>query len=69
MRDSCRRIFGSKIADQTGPVWGTDEQGEIQGVWRYSGHPGFWYMGGVGVVVQSGEQRITRANNSIHFRT
>jgi len=46
MRETCRKIFGSKVADSTGPVWGPDSQGEIQGIWRDSGHPGFWYMGG-----------------------
>ncbi|KAF8309272.1 pyridine nucleotide-disulfide oxidoreductase family protein [Clavulina sp. PMI_390] len=46
MRESTRKILGSTIADKTGPVWGYDHEGEIQGVWRRSGHPGFWYMGG-----------------------
>ncbi|KAG8884116.1 hypothetical protein FRB98_002606 [Tulasnella sp. 332] len=46
MRETCRNIFGPKVADRTGTVWGFDKQSEIQGIWRRSGHPGFWYMGG-----------------------
>ncbi|KAF8317903.1 putative flavin-containing monooxygenase YUCCA3 [Clavulina sp. PMI_390] len=46
MRDTARRLVGSTITDRTGEVWGYDKEGEIQGIWRRSGHPGFWYMGG-----------------------
>ncbi|KAF8317905.1 dimethylaniline monooxygenase [Clavulina sp. PMI_390] len=46
MRETAKRVFGAKIADRTGPVWGFDGEGELQGLWRPSGHPGFWYMGG-----------------------
>lgn len=47
MRGTAKNIFGAKVADQTRKVWGFDDQGEIQGIWRSSGHPGFWYHGGV----------------------
>lgn len=40
MRETCRKIFGSQLADQTGPVWGLDSTGEINGIWRNSGCPG-----------------------------
>lgn len=40
MRETTRKIFGPKVADKTGPVWGLDNEGEIQGIWRRSGHPG-----------------------------
>jgi len=46
MRETCRNLFGSKVADRTGPVWGLNGQSEIQGIWQGSGHPGFWYTGG-----------------------
>ncbi|KAK2785850.1 hypothetical protein FQN51_003767 [Onygenales sp. PD_10] len=46
MRNSARRIVGDKIADKLSDVWGLDEEGELKGMCRYSGHPNFWYMGG-----------------------
>lgn len=46
MRDSARRIFGDKVADRLNPVWGLDDEGEFKTMWRDSGHPNFWYMGG-----------------------
>lgn len=46
MRDTARRIFGDKVADKVNPVWGLDDEGEINTMWRDSGHPKFWYMGG-----------------------
>lgn len=46
MRTQCRKIFGDKVADRVKDVWGMDEEGEIRGMWRNSGHPGFWFMAG-----------------------
>lgn len=46
IRDTARRIFGDKVADKVNPVWGLDDEGEINTMWRDSGHPKFWYMGG-----------------------
>lgn len=46
MRDTARRIFGDLVADRLNPVWGYDNEGEIATMWRDSGHPNFWYMGG-----------------------
>lgn len=46
MKDSARKIFGNKVADRLHPVWGLDNEGEIKVMWRDSGHPNFWYMGG-----------------------
>ncbi|MFC5500894.1 flavin-containing monooxygenase [Lysinimonas soli] len=44
-RETARAILGSEV-DRTGPVWGLDESGELRGIWRPTGHPGFWFMGG-----------------------
>ncbi|MFW0783506.1 NAD(P)/FAD-dependent oxidoreductase [Gordonia sp. CPCC 206044] len=44
--DTARRIFGDAVADAVGPVWDLDEEGELRGVWRSSGHDGFWFSGG-----------------------
>lgn len=41
-----RHIFGDTLADQIDSVWGFDEEGEVRGMWRRTGHPGFWFMGG-----------------------
>lgn len=46
MRTQCRSIFGDEVADRVKDVWGFDEEGEIRTMWRKSGHPGFWFMGG-----------------------
>jgi cation diffusion facilitator CzcD-associated flavoprotein CzcO len=46
MRESARALVGDKIADRLGLVWGLDEEGELRTMWRNSGHPGFWFMGG-----------------------
>ncbi|KAL4876912.1 hypothetical protein BJY04DRAFT_222588 [Aspergillus karnatakaensis] len=45
--ESVRKVLGSKVADQCHKeTWGLDEQGEFNTLWRPSGHPGFWFMGG-----------------------
>ncbi|KAH7346631.1 dimethylaniline monooxygenase (N-oxide forming) [Rhexocercosporidium sp. MPI-PUGE-AT-0058] len=46
MRTQARNIFGDELADQVKDVWGFDEEGEIQTMWRKTGHPGFWFFGG-----------------------
>lgn len=46
MRETARRLFGDAVADRCNPVWGIDEEGELNTVWRPSGHPHFWFMGG-----------------------
>ncbi|RHW26265.1 NAD(P)/FAD-dependent oxidoreductase [Nocardioides immobilis] len=46
MRESARRIVGDSVADHITPIWGLDEEGELQGLWRPTGHPGFWVTGG-----------------------
>ncbi|KAK2012498.1 FAD/NAD(P)-binding domain-containing protein [Colletotrichum eremochloae] len=46
MRTEARNIFGDAVADRIGDVWGWDGEGEFRTMWRDSGHPGFWFMGG-----------------------
>ncbi|KAJ5437897.1 uncharacterized protein N7458_008895 [Penicillium daleae] len=46
MRTQARTIFGDEIADRVGDVWGLDSEGEFRTMWRRSGYPGFWFMGG-----------------------
>jgi cation diffusion facilitator CzcD-associated flavoprotein CzcO len=40
------RLFGDAVADAVGPIWGFDEHGFMQGIWRETGQPNFWIMGG-----------------------
>ena len=48
---SARRIFGDEVGDRMGPVWGFDEEGELQGMWRPTGQQGLWFLaGGTGAV-------------------
>jgi len=46
MRSQTSVLFGDEIADKCHSVWGFDKEGEFKTMWRRSGHPGFWYMGG-----------------------
>ncbi|SCV03145.1 LAMI_0H05820g1_1 [Lachancea mirantina] len=46
MKETARRLFGDKVADRLKEVWGLDHEGEFRTIWRDSGHPNFWYMGG-----------------------
>lgn len=45
MKTTALKIFGDEVKD-TKEVWGMDEEGELKTMWRDSGHPGFFYMGG-----------------------
>lgn len=46
MRSQARIFFGDAVADRVGDVWGLDQEGEMRTIWKRSGHPGFWFMGG-----------------------
>ncbi|CAL5871179.1 uncharacterized protein PFLUO_LOCUS5426 [Penicillium psychrofluorescens] len=46
MRTTVRKVLGDKVADRCKDVWDLDEEGELNAMWRPSGHPGFWFMGG-----------------------
>ncbi|KAJ7648037.1 hypothetical protein FB45DRAFT_895095, partial [Roridomyces roridus] len=45
-RVSIRRVCGDVVADQCKPLWGLNEEGEINGIYRDVGIPGLWYMAG-----------------------
>jgi len=40
IRDDLRPLFTDAVIDQTGPLWGIDEEGELKGCYRASGYPG-----------------------------
>ncbi|KAH8697396.1 putative flavin-binding monooxygenase [Talaromyces proteolyticus] len=46
MQTTVRKVLGDKVADRCKDVWDLDEEGELRAIWRPSGHPNFWYMGG-----------------------
>jgi putative flavoprotein involved in K+ transport len=46
MRESARALLGDRVADRCSPVWGLDDEGELRTMWRRSGQPGLWFMGG-----------------------
>ena len=46
MRSAARAVLGDAVAARCGPVWGLDDTGELQGMWRRTGQPGLWFMGG-----------------------
>ena len=46
MRESARALLGDDVANRCQPVWGLDHEGELRTIWRRSGHPGLWSMGG-----------------------
>lgn len=43
VREHSRKILGDETIDRTGPVYGLDEEGELQGSYRPTGHPGLWF--------------------------
>ncbi|KAJ7253392.1 FAD/NAD-P-binding domain-containing protein [Mycena haematopus] len=44
--DSMRILFGDEALDRVGPIWGIDEEGELRGCYRRTGHPGLWFTAG-----------------------
>jgi cation diffusion facilitator CzcD-associated flavoprotein CzcO len=46
MSESVRALFGDEVAGRVGPVWGLDGEGEVRAMWRRTGQPGLWIMGG-----------------------
>lgn len=44
-RDAISKIFGMEVASKLGDMWGLNEEGEVNGVWRItSGHPGLYVI-------------------------
>lgn len=46
MRTTALKLFGEEVAKDLKPAWGLDEEGELNAVFRESGHENFWYAGG-----------------------
>ena len=42
-----KEMFGSKIADSVGPIWGfNSQQQELQNMWVRTGQAGLWFIAG-----------------------
>ncbi|KAJ6458695.1 hypothetical protein DFH09DRAFT_1199203 [Mycena vulgaris] len=46
LSDPIRSICGKEIAEKCAPIWGLDNEGEINGCWRHIGVNNLWYMTG-----------------------
>ncbi|KAH8816732.1 hypothetical protein F5884DRAFT_842242 [Xylogone sp. PMI_703] len=46
MRHLAGAIVGPEIENQLEDFWGLNEEGEIRGAFKNTGHPGVWYVGG-----------------------
>ncbi|OAX33329.1 FAD/NAD(P)-binding domain-containing protein [Rhizopogon vinicolor AM-OR11-026] len=41
--DAVREACGDEVVSKVGAVWGMDNEGQLQGVWRHCGHDGLWF--------------------------
>ncbi|KAH7106950.1 FAD/NAD(P)-binding domain-containing protein [Auriculariales sp. MPI-PUGE-AT-0066] len=46
IRHTAEQLLGAEAIQGTSQVWGMDEEGEIRGMYRPTGHPGLWYAVG-----------------------
>ena len=46
-REAVRRLCDEETGSKIGPIWGLNEEGEINGAWRDIGVPNMWYMMGM----------------------
>ncbi|KAI0060236.1 FAD/NAD(P)-binding domain-containing protein [Artomyces pyxidatus] len=56
-RQLARELLEPKVADALKPMWGPDEEGELRGAWRYSGHQGLYFA--------QGNYSIARTNSTL----
>ena len=45
-REGVRKLCGDEVADKIKPLWGLNEEGEINGCFRDLGYQGLWYIMG-----------------------
>ena len=45
-REGVRKVCGNEVADKIKPLWGLNEEGEINGCYRDLGFQGLWYIMG-----------------------
>jgi putative flavoprotein involved in K+ transport len=44
--DIVRSLFGTGVADRTGPIWGFGEDGELRNMFTRTPQPGLWFIAG-----------------------
>ncbi|KAL5498274.1 hypothetical protein ACEPAH_2414 [Sanghuangporus vaninii] len=76
IRPSMEKLFGKDTIEGTSEVWGLDEEGELRGCYRPSGHPGLWYAAGdffhsrymskqLALLIKAEELALTRFENLV----
>ncbi|KIJ33013.1 hypothetical protein M422DRAFT_70464 [Sphaerobolus stellatus SS14] len=45
-RDAAKELLGDELANKMRSVWGLDDEGELKGMWRNTGLPNLYVMGG-----------------------
>ena len=45
-KEYIRKVCGNSVFERTGPIWGLDPEGEVNGVWRDLGVKGLWSVMG-----------------------
>ncbi|WP_176598972.1 MULTISPECIES: NAD(P)/FAD-dependent oxidoreductase [Sphingobium] len=46
LQDAVGSMFGPKVAQKVGPIWGLGQDNEMMGMWARTGQPGFFVAGG-----------------------
>lgn len=46
MQETVAHLFGEEVARRVGPIWGISADGEIQGMYKRTGQPGLYSIGG-----------------------
>lgn len=45
-RELVCKLFGDEVAERVGSVWGFDDEGELQNMWRRTRQDGLWFIAG-----------------------
>ncbi|KAF8070683.1 hypothetical protein FPV67DRAFT_1561425 [Lyophyllum atratum] len=61
--DAVRAVCGPQVADQLLPIWGLDAEGELNSVWRDSGHEGLWIALALGWLTATDIQSVEIKGN------
>jgi putative flavoprotein involved in K+ transport len=46
VQPALRSLFGEEVAARVGPVWGFDQDGELQNMFARTAQPGLWFIAG-----------------------
>ncbi|ETW79334.1 hypothetical protein HETIRDRAFT_50006 [Heterobasidion irregulare TC 32-1] len=76
-RDLAHELCEPEVVDKVGEVWGIDKEGELNGVWRDSGHPHLFFAQGnfvlarqysayLALQIKASEEGLISARYTIH---